>query len=48
MRGKSHHQLGLYLAKHFLAGSPKWYVTAFLLGCTQPDLVGVMHIRKDK
>ena len=37
MRGKSHHQLGLYLAKHFLAGSPRWCVTAFLLGCTQPD-----------
>lgn len=37
MRGKSHQQLGLYLAETYMSHLPKRYVKAFLIGCIEPD-----------
>lgn len=37
MRGKSHQQLGKYLAAHYMENVPQRYVRAFLIGCIQPD-----------
>lgn len=37
MRGKSHHCLGEYLVQHYLSDVPKGYITAFLIGCVEPD-----------
>jgi len=37
VRGKSHHCLGRYLANHYMNTVPKRFVTAFLIGCTEPD-----------
>lgn len=37
MKRKSHVQLGIFLADHYLEACPDTYRTAFLFGCTQPD-----------
>ena len=37
MRGKSHQQLGQYLADRYMSEVPHHYVSAFLLGCIEPD-----------
>lgn len=37
MRGKSHKNLGKYLAAHYMEGLPKRYIRAFLIGCVEPD-----------
>lgn len=37
MRGKSHIQLGQYLAKKYMTDVPHLYIRAFLIGCVQPD-----------
>ena len=37
MRGESHRRLGQYLSKRYLHRVPKYCVSAFLLGCIQPD-----------
>lgn len=37
MRGKSHHQLGRYLADTYMSTLPKRYIRAFLIGCVEPD-----------
>ena len=37
MRGKSHRQLGAYLADTYFPQIPKAYRRAFLLGCIEPD-----------
>ena len=37
MRGKSHHCLGQYLADKYMNTLPKRYVSAFLIGCVEPD-----------
>lgn len=37
MRGESHRRLGRYLARHYMAHIPNRYVTAFLIGCIEPD-----------
>lgn len=37
MRGKSHQQLGQYLAQRYMQHLPRRYVRAFLIGCIEPD-----------
>ena len=37
MRGKSHRCLGQYLSKHYMKDVPKACVSAFLVGCVEPD-----------
>lgn len=37
MRVKSHHNLGIYLAEHYMQNVPQRYVRAFLIGCVEPD-----------
>lgn len=37
MRGKSHQQLGRYLADRYMTNLPRRYVRAFLFGCIEPD-----------
>ena len=37
MRGKSHQQLGLRLAREYLIHAPTGAVRLFLIGCVQPD-----------
>ena len=37
MRGKSHRDLGKYLAQRYMQHLPKTYVRAFLIGCVEPD-----------
>lgn len=37
MRGKSHRQLGTYLARTYFPEIPPLYRRAFLLGCIEPD-----------
>lgn len=37
MRGRSHRCLGQYLAKHYMADTPKLYIKAFQIGCIEPD-----------
>ena len=37
MRGKSHQQLGRYLAEKYMSTLPRRYVRAFLIGCIEPD-----------
>lgn len=37
MRGKSHQYLGKYLADKYMSTLPRRYITAFLIGCIEPD-----------
>lgn len=37
MRGESHRCLGKYLAQKYMSDVPKRYVSAFLIGCVEPD-----------
>lgn len=37
MRGKSHKQLGKYLAESYMSKLPRRYIKAFLIGCVEPD-----------
>ena len=37
MRGQSHRCLGRYLVRHYMNDVPSRYVTAFLMGCIEPD-----------
>lgn len=37
MRGESHRQLGIFLARHYLGSTSRLAVHAFELGCIQPD-----------
>lgn len=37
MRGRSHRQLGQYLAQRYMSTLPRRYVRAFLIGCIEPD-----------
>ena len=45
MRGKSHRCLGQYLAEHYLKDTPKSCVTAFLIGCVEPDRNPVTYLK---
>lgn len=45
MRGKSHRCLGQYLAGHYLKDTPKICVTAFLIGCVEPDRNPVTYLK---
>ena len=37
MRGESHRQLGVFLAKHYLTGASSLSIRAFQIGCIEPD-----------
>ena len=37
MRGQSHRCLGQYLARHYMTDVPELYITAFQIGCIEPD-----------
>lgn len=37
MRGASHRCLGNYLAQRYMQNIPKRYISAFLIGCIEPD-----------
>lgn len=37
MRGKSHIQLGHYLAEHYMENVSRVHIRAFLIGCVEPD-----------
>lgn len=45
MRGKSHQHLGKYLAERYMAGLPKRYIRAFLIGCIEPDRNPVTYFK---
>lgn len=45
MRGKSHHQLGRYLAEAYMSTLPKRYIRAFLIGCIQPDRNPITYLK---
>ncbi len=45
MRGKSHQQLGHYLARTYLRGVPKPCIRAFLIGCIQPDRNPITYLK---
>lgn len=45
MRGESHRRLGEYLARHYLSHVPKTCVSAFLIGCVEPDRNPVTYLK---
>lgn len=45
MRGKSHRDLGRYLAGQYLSEAPKRYVKAFLIGCVEPDKNPITYLK---
>lgn len=45
MRGKSHRCLGEYLSQHYMKEVPKRYVSAFLIGCVEPDRNPVTYLK---
>lgn len=45
MRGKSHRCLGKYLSQHYMKEVPKRYVSAFLIGCVEPDRNPITYLK---
>ena len=45
MRGKSHLSLGTFLIQRYMDTVPQRYVTAFLIGCVQPDRNPVTYLK---
>lgn len=45
MRGKSHQQLGRYLAETYMSNLPKRYIRAFLIGCIEPDRNPITYLK---
>lgn len=45
MRGKSHRDLGRYLAQQYLNAAPRRYVKAFLIGCVEPDKNPITYLK---
>lgn len=45
MRGKSHRELGLYLARNYMSHVPEHRVRSFLMGCVEPDRNPVTYLK---